>query len=81
MERNTRTTLIMLEPGDRFYKTADKKKTVIEVIEFVRDPKRTLLSVKVCPAAMKGNPSGPSYVSPGTATKMDVIFLRNVDDK
>lgn len=31
MERNTKTTAGNLQPGDRFYKTSDKKKTVLEV--------------------------------------------------
>ena len=73
MLRNTQTTIDKLQPGDRFYKSSDKKKQLWTVVE--SDKKTTyLLTHKFY--GLKDGQRHPEPISTNTL----LIFLKNKTD-
>lgn len=73
MERNTTTTLALLQFGDRFYKLKDKKKMLYEKVE--HKPKQTYYQT-YRHWALKDGHRDPDPMRGDT----EVVFLRNKNE-
>ena len=81
MERNDKTTMYRLRPGDRFYKLADKKKTVFEKVEHetkkthFRTYKHWAIDAKYCRGTL--TPDQIEMFGKPINGDTEVIFLRH----
>lgn len=74
MERGTKTTAVALQIGDRFYKAADTKKTVMQMVEHKQKvTKHRTYNLWCLPPGTDAR--YPKAINSGT----EVIFLRHTE--